>query len=267
MGRIVFLLLALHTLAAGGFEQTEAGARPASMAGAYIGLANDVWAIFYNVAGLSDLKSREISFFYTPGQFGLSELTKSTLAIGFPGRLGVFGIGIRSYGFALYHEVSWTASYANKVSGLSVGINLNYHTVSIQNYGSSGTIGIDAGVLLEFSRYVRWGIAARNVNSPTIGESREPLPQTFSAGFAYLPTQRLSLTLDYVKETDFDASSKFGFEYRIIDAVALRVGVSDRPTEYAGGIGIQYGIVTIDYAFFMHQELGVTHEGSILIRW
>jgi hypothetical protein len=267
MVKIAFLLLALHGLAVGGFEQTEAGARPASMGGAYIGLANDVWAIFYNVAGLSDLSSREVSFFYTPGQFGLSELTRSTLAIGFPTRLGVFGLAARRYGFDLYHEVTWTASYANRVSGLSVGVNLNYHTVSIQNYGSSGAVGIDVGVLLGFSRHVRWGVAAKNVNSPTIGESGEPLPQTFSAGIAYLPTQSLSLTLDYVKETNFDPSSRFGFEYRIIDAVALRGGVSDRPSEYAGGIGIQYGIVAIDYAFFMHQELGITHQGSILIRW
>lgn len=267
MGRIVFLLLASHLLAFGGFEQTEAGARPASMGGAYIGLANDVWAIFYNVAGLSDLKSREASFFYTPGQFGLSELRRSTLAIGFPTRFGIFGLAARRYGFDLYHEVTWTASYAREVSGLSVGVNLNYHTVSIQNYGSSGTIGIDVGVLLKLSRHVQWGIAAKNVNSPTIGESGEPLPQTFSAGIAYLPTPRFSLTLDYVKETNFDPSTKFGFEYRVIDAVALRGGVSDRPSEYAGGIGIQHGIFVIDYAFFMHQELGITHQGSILIRW
>ncbi len=267
MGRIAFLLLVVHRLAVGGFEQTEAGARPASMGGAYIGLSNDVWAMFYNVAGLSDLKAREISFFYTPGEFGLSELRRSTLAIGVPTRLGVFGLAARRYGFDLYHEVTWTASYANKVSGLSVGVNLNYHTVSIQNYGSAGTIGIDVGALLEFSRHVRWGIAAKSVNSPAIGEAREPLPQTFSMGIAYLPTPRFSLTLDYVKETGFDPSTKFGFEYRIINAVALRAGVSDQPSEYAGGIGIRHGVVEIDYAFFMHEELGITHQGSILIRW
>lgn len=267
MGRVILLILALHGLTVGGFEQTEAGARPASLGGAYTGLANDVWAIFYNPGGLANLREREASMFYTPCQFGLSELSLTAAALGVSTGFGAFGFAARRYGFDLYREVSYTVSYANKVSGVAVGANLNYHTVAIQNYGSSGTIGIDVGTLLRISNRVQWGIAAKNINSPTIGVSREPLPQTFTAGVAYLPAARVSLTLDYVKETGWDPSLKGGFECWIIDAVALRMGVSNEPSEYAGGIGIKYRNFQVDYAFSMHQELGMTHQWSVLIRW
>jgi len=267
MRRIVCLVALFSQLAFGGFEQTELGARAKSLGGASCALSNDVWAIFSNVGGLAFLKEREASVFYAPQQFGLSELSLSAVTAGIPTAVGVIGVAARRYGFDLYREASWTVSYANAVSEVAIGININYHSLSIEHYGSSGTVGIDAGTVVPITHQMRWGMAARNINSPTIGASKEPLPQSFTSGFAYFPTQRFSIAIDYFKEVGFDGSVRFGSEYAVVDAVALRIGISNVPTEYAGGIGIKYGAFEVDYAFFTHQELGITHQGSILIRW
>jgi hypothetical protein len=257
----------LQCVAFGGFERAEVGARASAFGGAFCGLSDDCWAIFFNVGGLSQVQRREVSFFYSPQPFGLKELSTSAAAAAYSTNFGVIGISARRYGFNLYREFSGSLAYAKTISDVGIGINVNYHSVAIKNYGAAGTIGIDVGILLHIIDKLRWGISVKNINAPTIGTSKEKLPQTFSSGVAYIPLENLHLFFDYQKELRFEASPRFGFEYWIIDAFALRGGVSDQPVQYSGGMGIRYAMFQVDYAFAMHQELGSTHEASFTIRW
>jgi hypothetical protein len=263
---MMFILIFTST-ASGGFERTELSARARALGGSYVGLADDVWAIFFNAGGLTQLTRKEVSFLYVPEQFGLKELSCSAGAFAFPTGVGVIGFAGRRYGFDLYREFTGTISYANTLSNVGIGFNLNYHSLSIKNYGSAGTVGIDIGILAPVFDQVRLGVSAKNINAPTIGSSRERLPQIFSTGIAYSAIEDLSIMLDYQKELGFDPSPRAGFEYRMADVVAIRGGVSDEPTEYSGGIGIKLSIFQIDYAYSSHQDLGATHIGSISIRW
>ena len=130
MRTIIIILLAAN-IAYGGFEQTEISARAKGMGGAHIGIADDVWGVFFNVAGLSTITQKEIAFLYCPAQFGLKELSCTAGVIGFPTGIGVFGLSGRKFGFELYREFTGTLSYATAVSMVGMGINLNYHSVSI----------------------------------------------------------------------------------------------------------------------------------------
>jgi hypothetical protein len=267
MGKVVLCILFGICTAFSGFERTAVGARSASLGNAYTGLADDVWAIYFNPAGLSQLDSWEISFYHSPQTFGLQELSLSAAAAALPISLGTVGIAARRYGYELYREVSGTASFARTLSpNVHIGVSLNYHTVAIRNYGSAGTIGLDVGVLVRLLERVRWGTMITNLNSPTIGEASEGLPQRFSTGIAYTPADVLSLVFDLQKESPFDVNSRFGFEYRIVDAVAVRGGVSDTPSQFAGGFGIRFSFLQLDYGFTTHQELGWSHHASISIR-
>lgn len=261
----LFILLSIN-VAFGGFDRTDIGARSQALGNAYVGIADDVWSIFHNAAGLIMLTQWEAGFFYSPQPFGLSELSTGAAAFALPTDFGVLGAGVRSYGFSLYREFSGALSYARSMSGVNTGISLNYHSVSIERYGSSATIGVDAGIIVQLLKDIRFGIAIRNLNSPTIGQSGEKLPQTFSTGIAYTPFRTLSIVAGAAKETAFDISSRFGFEYWIIDALALRGGVSDQPSQVCAGTGIRFSIFQFDYSFSTHQELGWTHQVSLTIR-
>lgn len=261
----LFLLLGIN-VTFGGFDRTDVGARAQALGNAYVGLADDVWSIFHNAAGLSMLTLWEAGFFYSPQPFGLSELSTGAAALAFPTGFGSLGAGVRSYGFNLYREFSGTLSFARSLSGVHAGISVTYHSVRIERYGSSATIGVDAGILVQLLRDIRLGIAIQNINSPTIGRSNEKLPQTFSTGIAYTPFRSLYIVADVAKETAFDISSRFGFEYWIIDALALRGGVSDQPSKVCAGTGIRFSIFQFDYSFSTHQELGWTHQFSLTVR-
>lgn len=263
---VLIFVVCIHQ-ARGGFERTEGGARVLCFGGAFVGLADDSWAMLYNPAGLAQLRFPEFSVFYSPQPFGLTELKSISLAAAYPTNIGSFGASLREFGFELYREFSSSVSYAREVEGIFAGMNLAYHSVSISNYGSAGTLGLDVGILVPILKTLRWGIAAKNVNAPTIGQSSERLPQTFTAGIFYQPLDALSLVFDYQKELGFPASPKFGFDYWIIDNVALRGGFADEPTTYAAGFGIRYLFFELDYAFTTHQELGLTHQASVTLRW
>jgi hypothetical protein len=267
MRTILALLLLFPAVMLGGFEQTDVSARAKALGGSYVGLSDDVWAIFFNVGGLATATRQEVSFLYTPEQFELHELSYAAVALALPTKFGTLGLAAKGYGFKLYREFSGTISYAHSISNVGLGINFNYYAMTIKNYGSAGTVGVDIGVLVRLLDQVRWGISAKNINSPTIGTSCEPLPRKFSSGIAYIPQDDISITFDYQKELGFDPSPRFGFEYWIIHALALRGGMCDVPSEYAGGVGVRFSLFQVDYAFSSHQQLGWTHQASITIRW
>lgn len=265
MWKILLISLILTESLAGGFEQREVGARSSAFGNAFVGLADDVWAIHYNPAGLAGLSNLQLSAFYSPQPFGISDISLTAFSAVIPTGYGVVGASVRKYGFELYRELSGSTAYSNIIKGIYLGINLNYHTVSIKNYGSTGTIGIDFGILIPLIDNLRWGVSMKNINSPTIGRSKEKLPQSITSGFAYLPFDKLNLMFDFQKETSFAPSARFGFEYWAVDAIALRGGFCNEPASYSSGIGIRYSFFSIDYALSIHPVLGWTHSFSVTI--
>lgn len=261
------LLLFCLTPVYGGFEQSYGGARPRSLGDAYVALGSDPWAMFYNPAGLTLLSHPEASFYYSPQPFGLRELTSAAAVIAIPFSVGVIGAGGRMYGFALYKETVMNVSFATTFSGIGMGVALSHYSVSIERYGSNSTLGVDVGLLVQVNPQIYAGMRIRNINGPKIGSSTEKLPQSFSTGVSYMPLQSLAMTVEYQKDLSFDASSKFGIEYWIVDVLAVRIGITDVPSEYHGGVGIRYNAFSLDYALSSHQDLGWTHEISFSVRW
>ena len=199
--------------------------------------------------------------------FGLGELSYGAAAIAFPTAIGVVGMSGSRYGFDLYREVSAGISFARNIAGAGLGVNVTYYAVTIRNYGSSGSVGIDLGVHLPVLPRLSSGIAIKNINAPAIGSANEKLPQMFSAGFAFAPSPPVTIAVDYQKETGFDASPKLGFEYRPVASVALRGGMSGEPSQSSCGIGFRYSAMELDYALSRHPDLGWSHQASMTLRW
>lgn len=250
------------------FEFVDIGAKPISLGGAFTSLANNSDAIFYNPAGISQLMFRELSVFYSPAPFGLKELAYGTASYVEPTKFGSIGVAGKTYGFELYREVTATLNYANNYKGrIRYGANFNYYHLSIKNYGSASTFGIDVGMLANLTDYLKWGFAAFNLSRAKIGQSREKLPQVYRAGFTFQMRKDLLLTAEIEKDTRYTTSFKSGIEYSLLDMIDLRAGVSSAPTRFSAGVSFKYSLFEIEYAFYNHQDLGLTHQGSIGINF
>lgn len=266
---IIFALLSFRT-AYSQFELLDVGAKPIALGGAFTSLANNSNAVYYNPAGISQMQFREVSIFYSPAPFGLKELANGSINYVEPTKFGAFGLSAKTYGFELYKEITATLTYANNYKKkIFYGANINLYNLKIQNYGSATTFGIDIGGLAYLTDFLRWGFAAYNLNRPSIGEQKDKLPQVYRTGLSVQLPQRndVNFMLEVEKDTRYPASVKAGLEYTLYNMVDLRAGIGTEPTKFSGGVGFYYSLFEIDYGFYNHQDLGLTHQGTITINF
>lgn len=249
------------------FERMNHGSRAAAMGNSLVALAANEWSAFVNPAGLQTIRERTISLFYVPQPFEIKELSHGAVSYVEPTSFGAFAVSGSTLGFELYRETRIGISYSDEfVKAVKAGVNLNYYSVSIQNYGSAGTIGIDVGLLVEISDEVRWGFAAFNLNAPKIGAAKEKLPQMFSTGVTFAPVSEAIIAASLVKDVRFPVELHMGVEYSLLEMIALRAGTTSDPNTLNAGIGIKYSFAQFDYAFSSHGELGMTHQFSLSLK-
>jgi len=236
------------------------------MANSDVALANDVFSVFNNPAGLSQLNWREVGIYYSPAPFGLTELSNGYVAYNEPFNFGSISIGGMTYGFELYRESKIVLGYSyNYENILFAGATVNYHSFSIQNYGSTSAIYFNIGGLVYILDELRWGFAVSNLNRASIADIDDQIPMILATGFSYDILQNFSLNFSLEKDISFDPSVQFGIEYDIIEYISLRAGTSNDPSRFTAGLGINYSIFSLDYAFFTHQDLGLTHQAGIIL--
>ncbi|MEN3039218.1 MAG: hypothetical protein ABDI07_08745 [Candidatus Kryptonium sp.] len=233
----------------------------------YVGVANDSWTIFYNPAGLANLRNREISFSYIPAKFGLSELSEKSFAFYEPSLPVKIGFGFKIFGFELYKENIFKFSIAYGFEIFNFGLNLNYNFVSIKNYGKAGAFSADFGFFSKSLKFARFGFVLKNLISGRIGQAKESLPKEIEFGFAFLPYDNLMISVSAHKEMNFRESLKYGLEYTIADILILRFGLSNYPIQYSGGIGVKFFVFQLDYGVNNHQSLGLTHQITLTAKF
>ena len=259
----LYLLLILNSLI---YPQYNPGARQISMANSDAALANDVFSLFSNPAGLAQLNWREVGIYYSPAPFGLTELSNGYVAYNEPFNFGSISIGGMTYGFDLYRESKVVIGYAyNYENILFAGATVNYHTYSIQNYGSTSAFYFNVGGLVYILDELRWGFVVNNLNRASIADIDDQIPMVLSTGFSYDILQNFSLNFALEKDIRFNPSVQLGIEYDIIEYLSLRAGTSNDPSRFTAGVGINYSIFSLDYAFFTHQDLGLTHQAGIIL--
>ncbi|MEO8168985.1 MAG: hypothetical protein ABI623_12105 [bacterium] len=257
----------LYQVAFPAFERMNLGSRSAAMGNSLVALPSNEWSAFVNPAGLGTIQERTVSLFYVPQPFEVKELSHGAATYVEPTSFGTFALSGSRLGFELYNETRVGLSYSNEfAAAVKGGLTVNYYSVSIQNYGSAGTFGIDAGLLIDISDQVRWGFAAFNLNAATIGVAKEKLPQVFSTGTTFAPVGEAVIAASIVKDVRFPLELHMGVEYSLLEMIALRAGTTSDPNTLNAGIGIKYSFAQFDYAFSSHNELGMTHQFSLSLR-
>lgn len=250
-----------------GLEALPVGARSLGMAGTYVAVANTADAVFLNPAGLSLLEAPELSLFYQK-PFGLAELNYGAVSVSFPLAKRQISLGMISLGNRLYKEQAFTLAYSHHYQKkLYYGISVNFQRIQISNYGTDATLGLDVGLLVPFTSRITWGFQTKNLNRPQIGQTNENLPQIFKTGISTAPYKNVLLTFELCKDVRFPVEARFGTEIKLRDRLALRLGTASHPSRFAAGFGLTLRQFTVDYAFFTHNDLGLTHQMSVSIRF
>ncbi|MBN1632945.1 MAG: hypothetical protein JW917_02120 [Ignavibacteria bacterium] len=265
---ILFILFLSANVSNAQFENTDAGARAAALNGSFTSIADNSIAVFYNPSGLAQLTNREVSFYYSPAPYGLSELSIASFSYAEPTKIGTFGAGVKTYGFDLYREITGLVSYGNSFRNkIYYGINLNFYHLNIKNYNSASSFGVDIGTMAYLTSFLKWGFFGKNLTGSKIGESKERITQVYRTGFTIQPRTDLLFALEMEKDVKYPFSFRAGFEYTIIEYIDIRAGIGSEPTNFSAGVGFSYSLFQIDYAIQNHPDLGFTHQGGLTINF
>jgi hypothetical protein len=250
------------------FLRTYSGARPSAMAGAFISLSGDIHSVYFNPAGLAEMKGRVATATYLNH---ILDFQSGFIAYAMPMKnLGNMAVSLN---YMNYGELDETDSEGNELGTFSagsfyltsvlsrklndnllVGGSVKFINSSIASYNSSA-IALDLGLIyhVPFIEDFTVGLGVFNIGTALSAfvDTKDPLPLNFVFGFskplAHLP---LTYSVSINKYIDDDVQVNVGGEFTITDGVYLRLGYNSLGSnQKIGGEGDQFAGVSAGFGF------------------
>ncbi|MFT7589220.1 MAG: hypothetical protein ACI959_001437 [Limisphaerales bacterium] len=253
---LLFLLNSNYLFAGG--EAGHSGGRAAGIGGATVSLI-DGWSVFHNPGALCMLDQFTIST--STSRLHLVEgLNYQGLGISWPTNSGSFGLSLNYLGFSRYNEQRITFAYSRSLAPkLGIGLQFNYLTTGINGYGRSNSFTGTFGIWYSPLKALSIGLSLFNPFRVSVSpELNEEIPMVFTLGASYAFSENLLLAFDIEKNIDQPLQVRNGLEYKLIDLLYVRAGISTAPIAASCGIGFHLKNIDIDLAASVHRFIGVT---------
>lgn len=284
---------------AGEFLSEGVGARALGMGSAFVSIVDDASAVYWNPAGLADLKRREAMLMHTERFGGIVNYDFASVTLGSQSGAGM-GIGLVRSGV---DGIKYTSlpnpsepsgpenrPYVTKIVGnvdyallMSIGrpvrhgmdlggsVKLIKRTIAERHaYG----YGIDLGMLaspftcLSIGAAVRDAIVTRVVWDNGTKDEIEPSGEVGASYSASLPRIGGSLLLAATAGRPADGGRRvnLGVEYQYAGQVFLRLGSEGGHLSAGGGFSL-HDRASVDVAFLDHSDLDNTYRVSARLRF
>ncbi|NUN07603.1 MAG: hypothetical protein HUU54_00330 [Ignavibacteriaceae bacterium] len=241
--------------------QIRPGAKQAALSQSDIAAPCDVFSIYFNPAGSKLFHTPQLSFYYAPAPYGLTELKQ----------FGVHGLlpfndsftmsaGIYNYGFKLYHETHALFNIShNPHRSVLLGLNVTAQNLSIERYGNSFALRIDAGAIFLLSKTITIGLAGTNITGSEYSDSENSIPRILRTGISYQPLSLIRINAVIEAETNFEPAIKIGSVIKPHENFSVRSGYNTLNKEISAGLSVYFAGVSFDYGFTYHRYLGASH--------
>lgn len=265
---LLFLIILLFSglLSSSNAQSFTMGGRDMALGQAVTALADDKWAPFHNPAQMS---SRNHASFFGVRYYGFSELTDMAVSSSYNSELGIFGVGMFTYGDDRLRESQYRVAYAEEFFNVRMGASVNLYHMSITGrYGSALAPTFDFGISVDVFDDVILAARTSNITRSTIGTDEESLPADLALGLSYHLMDRATLVTELYKDVDFDPSFRAGLEIELVDILYLRGGIThDHPQTFTFGVGIEQDRWVANVAVEQHQQLGLSPGIDFSILW
>ena len=273
------------------FLKIGAGARSTAMGEAFVAVADDVNAVYYNPAGLAGLERPEMTAMHTQWVQGMNY---DFGAFALPSEFGTFGISVATLkaddlekrtadesfeGNFESIDSAYGLSFAKEIRNLwSVGLTARYLQQKIDTASAETWTG-DVGITKDFEeKPYRLGVAVRHFGQGVKYNSEsDPLPLTFDAGASTrFFENKFMLALNIKKARDNDIQFGSGGEYRQVIRndfrFAVRGGYNTSHTDADGsglslGGGLGYRQFDLDVAWVPLGDLGNAFRTAAVVKF
>ena len=241
------------------------GARSSSIGGASVTLS-DEYSLFNNVGALGAVEHHAVFAAYQ-NRYGIPEFQVIGGGALYSHQLGTFGIGYYKFGDDVFSEQKVHLAIGNQIQMISLGLAIDVLQYRMESIGTRQALVVEFGGLAEITPQLSFGAHLFNVTQAELGDDQNvPLPTVMKAGLAYCPSQELMMTIEVEKDLDFDEVIRSGLEYKVVEDIYLRTGVSTRPFVGAFGLGFHPKRLKVNYAFQNDSDLGNMHELAVAYR-
>ncbi|MBU1598648.1 PorV/PorQ family protein [bacterium] len=272
------------------FLKLGQGARVAGMGEAFVGLADDINALYWNPAGLAQLREKEATFMYLKPFIEVNGLGYSYIATAIPRKRGdtlAFSLAYFGYGDEKRTDGSgnpigdWNASdialsaaLAGKPQdNLLVGGAIKLIQGNIDDSNATG-VACDVGCLyFPKIKDTKLGIVIKNIGTKIkFGKESNPLPLQLKLGLSHRLPKDLApvvITLDATVPNDNDPYVGLGAEYSH-KAFSVRAGFKSGPQKDSGftaGFSINHNPITFDFAYQPQETLGDSYFVSLSAKY
>jgi len=273
------------------FLRIGVGARASAMAESYVAVADDVFSIYWNPAGLNKLKMQELGVSYN---VWIEDISHKSVYYAYPKTAyGSFGAGITNLDmadiqgysdilpddpqhvtqvFSVGDSVKYF-SYAQSLNAYTnIGVNFKYITQKLENY-TANAVAFDFGLLINlFDKNVKIGFVMMNKGDKLKFKHEEgQLPEDIKFGFAkQYWNKKLIVSGDIVQPADRDTELRVGLEYYLLKLLFIRGGYRTGMSVGTGlslGLGFTGDTVQLDYAILNYGMLGNVHQVSLIMRF
>lgn len=273
------------------FMSYGAGPRSIGMGAAFVSVADDASATYWNPAGLSQITRKEIALLKSSL---FADTTYDMYSFVKPSKKGgsAWGVSMIKLASAGYEKVTakadtatqqWTSvqadgsfqveesalswSYGRKVvDHVAIGTALRKITRAV-DVSSDSSMVADLSTLIDAKEgRRRFGVTMRNVYANTTGDTSDKMPLVFRVGASdQFFKRKLLLAIDLDKSQHANIGYHFGGEFGFTKKFKGRFGIQGEQGEglRETDVGFGYTIksVTLDYAIGIHTLGSTTHMG------
>ena len=270
------------------FLKIGVGAKAIGMGESQVAAADDLYASFWNPAGLTKLQRPQLALMHNEW---FAEINQEFVGMAFPiGKSNTVGISANFLSFGDIqgrdqdgnlteifrpYDIAMTLSYARGIGqSLALGINAKYMREQISDENGTGVAFDFGGMYAPSNLPISFGINAQNVG-PRVKyvEDAFQLPFVLRLGTAYkFFNDNAILTMDFIRPTDNDNAIGLGIGYTIANILQIRTGYKYQLggndlgaiSGLTGGFGLSILRFQIDYALVSFGDLGLTHRLSLI---
>ena len=287
------------------FLKIGVGGRATAMGDAFVAIANDVTALYWNPAGLTQFTENQIIFSHNKWVVDINH--DFIGAVYHLDDANTFGVSLTSLSM---EDMKVTTEYApfgtGEYFGFSdIGIAVSYSRKMTDQFSFGGTIrymeeSLDKlkmrGLMIDLGTYywtglgtTRFAVAVTNFGNDLAPDGEVVLvgnrtksdwqsfspPTMFRIGFAFEPYEdeenRITTSIQLNHPNDNSENLSLGFEYvwnkMFFARGGYKINVDEQNYSFGAGVNVPISIanVSVDYAFANFTRLGSAHRFSIIL--